>query len=75
MLVLWVALLGLIVWAVGRLLPGSGGNPTSANSESALEILDRRLADGEIEMQDWQAQRSALMAIQEEGAPATPSTK
>jgi putative membrane protein len=71
----WVILLGLITWAVGRLLPGSSAEATVANSESAVEILDRRLADGEIDMHDWQARRSALMATQEETAPATPSTK
>jgi putative membrane protein len=69
MLVLWVALLGLIVWAVGRLLPGSSGETTSANSESVVEILDRRLANGEIDMHDWLAQRSALTATQEESGP------
>ena len=75
MLVFWVALLGLIIWAVGRLLPGSSGETTRANSESPVEILDRRLANGEIDMHDWQAQRSALMATQKESAPATPNTK
>lgn len=71
----WVIMFVLIVWAVGRLLPGSSAETTVANSESAVEILDRRLADGEIDMHDWQARRSALMATQEETAPATPSTK
>jgi uncharacterized membrane protein len=71
----WVILLGLITWAVGRVLPGSSGEMTAASSESAVEILDRRLADGEIDMHDWQARRSALMATQGESAPATPSTK
>jgi uncharacterized membrane protein len=71
----WVIMFVLIVWAVGRLLPGSSAETTVANSESAVEILDRRLADGEIDMRDWQARRSALMATQEETAPATPSTK
>ena len=75
MLVFWVALLGLILWAVGRLLPGSSGETMHNNSESALEILDRRIANGEIEMHDWQAQRNALMATQKGSAPATPSTK
>jgi putative membrane protein len=75
MFVLWVGLLGLIVWAVGRLLPGSNRETTRADSESAVEILDRRLANGEIDMHDWQAQRSALMATQEESAPVIPSTK
>jgi len=74
-IVFWVILFGLIVWAVGRLLPGCSAETTTANSESAVEILDRRLANGEINMHDWQARRSALMATQRESASATPSTK
>jgi putative membrane protein len=75
MIMFWLALLGLIVWAVGRLLPGSSGETTRASTESAVEILDRKLANGEIDLHDWQAQRSALMATQSESAPATPSTR
>jgi putative membrane protein len=56
-------LIGLIVWLVGRLLPDSGGT-TRYTGESALEILDRRLASGEIDLETWQAQRSALLAAQ-----------
>ena len=70
MLVFWLAVFWLIIWAVGRLLPGNSGETTRANSESALEILDRRMANGEIDMHDWQAQRSALMATRKESAPA-----
>jgi putative membrane protein len=75
MIAFWVILLGLITWAVGRVLPGSSGETSVADSESAVQILDRRLADGEIDMHDWQARRSALMATQEESASATPSTE
>jgi putative membrane protein len=71
----WAVLLGLITWAVGRLLPGSSAEMTAASSESAVEILDRRLANGEIDMHEWQAQRGALTAAQAQSAPATPSTK
>ena len=38
----WLVLLGLIVWLVSRLLPGSGSGTTRTAGESALEILDRR---------------------------------
>ena len=58
----WVILLGLIVWLVIRLIPGTSDRPTRASGESALEILDRRLAGGELDVQSWQAQRSALVA-------------
>jgi putative membrane protein len=60
--VFWLVVLALIVWLVVRLLPGSGGGPTGPASGSALEILDRRLASGEIDQETWQAQRAALLA-------------
>ena len=63
----WLILLGLIVWLVIRLLPGSGEQPTRTTGESAVEILDRRMASGEIDMEAWQAQRAALLAAQRDG--------
>ncbi len=59
--VFWLILLGLIVWLVTRLLPGSGGGSSRSRAESALETLDRRLAGGELDTQAWQAQRAALV--------------
>jgi putative membrane protein len=63
----WLVLLGLIVWLVVRLLPGSAGGSTRSTGESALEILDRRLASGEIDLETWQAQRAALVAARGDG--------
>lgn len=63
----WIIVLGLIVWLVIRLIPGSSDRPTRAGGESALEVLDRRLAGGELDVQTWQAQRSALVAAQRDG--------
>jgi putative membrane protein len=64
----WLILLGLIVWLVTRLLPGSRDDqPTRSIGESAVEILDRRMANGDIDTQTWQAQRSALLAAQRDG--------
>jgi putative membrane protein len=60
----WLILLGLIVWLVVRLLPGSNGGTTRKTGRSALEILDRRLASGEIDLDAWQAQRVALVGAQ-----------
>ena len=60
----WLILLGLIVWLVIRLLPGSSEPPTRTTGESAVEILDRRMANGEIDLEAWQAQRAALLAAQ-----------
>jgi putative membrane protein len=63
----WLVLLGLIVWLVIRLLPGSGDEPTRSTGESAVEILDRRMASAEIDIEAWQAQRAALLAAQRNG--------
>ena len=61
--VFWLILLGLIVWLVVRLVPGGGGT-TRPVGESPLEILDRRLARGELDLETWKAQRAALIAAQ-----------
>ncbi len=57
----WVLILGLIVWLIARLLPGSA-KPTTTAADSPMEILNSRLAGGEIDLAHWQAQRAALMA-------------
>ena len=62
--VFWLLLLALIGWLVMRLLPSSG-RTTRPTGESALEILDRRLASGEIDVPAWQTQRSALQSTQD----------
>jgi putative membrane protein len=59
--VFWLVLIGLVVWLVVRSLPGSGDGTARKTGESALEILDRRLASGQIDTQAWQAHRSALV--------------
>jgi len=61
MVLLWAVLIGLVVWAVTRLLPtrpyAGGGQP---GQETPEEILDRRFARGEIDVETYQAQRAAL---------------
>jgi putative membrane protein len=64
--VFWLILLGLIVWLVVRLLHGSGGGSSRDTGESALELLDRRLANGQIDLELWQAQRAALVGVQDD---------
>jgi putative membrane protein len=62
--VFWLLLFAMIVWLVVWLLPGSDGVTGRSYGESALDILDRRLASGEIDLQAWQVQRSALQTKQ-----------
>jgi uncharacterized membrane protein len=59
-------IVGLIIWTVS---PNSRSQSApDATGESAREILDRRLANGELTAQDYQQLREAL-----NDAPATTS--
>jgi len=64
--VFWLILIGLIVWLVIRLLPGSNSGTTRDIGESPFSILDRRLASGEIDLDTWQAQRAALLSARDD---------
>lgn len=63
----WVALIAVIVWLVVQLLPARGGTtsagpaPGMAPGDSPLDILDRRLARGEVDLETYRAQRAALL--------------
>ncbi len=56
----WLVLLGVIVWAVVRLLPGGHDSSGTSARETPEEILDRRFARGELDVETYQAQRAAL---------------
>ena len=74
----WIGLIVAIIWLVTRLVPSNGPasgpavapQPTSAllpapgfaAYESPVEILDRRFAQGEIDLETYQAHRAALLA-------------
>ena len=68
MTVLWVLLIGAIVWAVANLFPGrSSSEPTSADRpERPDEILDRRLARGEIDSSTYDELGAKLRAARAE---------
>jgi putative membrane protein len=57
--VFWLVLFGLIIWAVVRLLPSRETGP-GRDLDTPEEILDRRFARGEIDLEAYQAQRAAL---------------
>jgi putative membrane protein len=58
----WLVLLGVILFLVVRLLPGSGSGGAAGRTpqDSPEDILDRRFARGEIDLETYQAQRAAL---------------
>jgi len=51
-------IIGLIVWAVSP--HGDRGGSAPATGESAREILDRRLASGELTIEEYSQLREAL---------------
>lgn len=69
MMLFWVVLLAVIVFAVIRLLPGNGRADAAGSAvpapgvESPDQILDRMFATGEIDEQTYRARRSALMQM------------
>ena len=58
----WIALLGTVVWAIARIVLGRGNDAQEPrrSPEEPLEILDRRLASGEIDVQTYERLRSTL---------------
>jgi putative membrane protein len=60
----WLILIGLVVWLVARSMPDSRAVTNRQAGEPALEILNRRLASGEIDLETWQTHRAAILAAQ-----------
>mgnify|MGYP005834963379 CR=1 FL=1 len=61
MLLFWGLLIGLVAWLVVTLTrTGQGGATPRSQPDSALEILRRRLASGEITPQEFDALRQKL---------------
>jgi putative membrane protein len=69
MVVFWLVLIALIVWAVSRLLPGRQMRQSQPQpgQETPEEILDRRFARGEVDLETYQLQRAALASARGEG--------
>jgi hypothetical protein len=44
---------------------GSGNGPAIGTGGSALDILDLRLANGQMDLPSWEAQRAALLGVQD----------
>lgn len=62
----WIALIGLIIWLVAKLLPGSTTNQRTTPvvgvgpGESPEQVLDRLFAMGEIDETTYRTRRTAL---------------
>jgi len=62
MSVLWVILIAAIVWAVAALFGRADRSGTASMAERPEEILDRRLASGEIDTDAYEALHAKLRA-------------
>lgn len=62
----WIVLVALVVWAVAALFPGRTVPGAAASTEHPEEILDRRLARGEIDTEAYDELRGRLRAARAE---------
>lgn len=60
MLVLMVLVLGLIAWAVIRASSGDLSRRDRVNTPTARDILDARLARGEVSVEEYEERRRSL---------------
>jgi putative membrane protein len=61
MSVFWVVLIAVVVWAIASLFPRVGGGRSADSlAERPEEILDRRLARGEIDAATYDTLRTTL---------------
>ena len=58
----WALMLGVAVWAITRIFPGRAERPARETARAAREALDRRLADGEIDVEAYLALRREIDA-------------
>lgn len=65
MTLFWVVLIAAIIWAVANLFPARGRSD-AAGAERPEEILDRRLARGEIDPATYDELRAKLRAARAE---------
>ena len=69
MVVFGLLLLAAIGWRVSRLLPGRQARQghSEPGQETPVEILDRRFARGEVDVETYQMQRPALVSARGQG--------
>jgi len=59
MVVFWVGVVLLVIWAV-RALSGGGPGRADTGPDRAIRILEERFARGEIDRDEFEQRRSAL---------------
>ncbi len=60
--ILWIVILGLIIWVVVAALHKPGeADSTAYKADSPMEILKRRYAQGEIDKEEYEAKKKDLV--------------
>lgn len=71
MTVFWVALIVLVVWLITRAFPDgqnrTGGRAGAGPHETPEQILDRRYAAGEIDLETYRTMRATLASARSTG--------
>lgn len=62
----WIVVIGLLVWAVVALARGRGTHHVAPGGPSAEDILDRRFAMGEINIEQYRQARAELATARQE---------
>lgn len=73
-LIFLALIVALILWLVGATSSSSGGSRPGDSGESPKEILDRRLASGELSVEQYQ-QLSDTLGTQGEPPPAPATSR
>lgn len=72
MVVFWVVVVVAIIWAVRTF---AGGHPARSEQKTPLELLDQRLAEGLISVEEYEERRRVLLGSGtgggEGGAPSS----
>ena len=60
--ILWIAIIGLIIWAFVAVVqkPGSSDDKMDRKTDSSMEILKQRYARGEIDKEEFEAKKRDL---------------
>lgn len=73
MMVVWIALIAVVVWGVVRIVGAASSRATPQGAEGVesrperpQDILDRRLASGEIDIEEHRRLREALARSEDE---------
>jgi putative membrane protein len=61
-LLFWIVLIVVIIWAVKYLTAHGRGTTSSSSEESALDILRKRYARGEIDKEEFERKKQDLIS-------------